>query len=289
MLRFIVLLIAILASPLARADITCRDTDLRIAVIPKKSMDALVKDYAPLLRHLSKHLDMPVEIIRAGSYDAVTDAIVSGGVDIAWLGPAGYLTAHLRDPGVEPFANLVLEKGAYTPAGNHYQALLVVRADTGAKTLKDLAGQRVALNDPLSTSGSILPNRAFPAAVGLSLSEFFESQVYTGSHDRSLDALLNQRVDAAFVASVRADDYVKQEKMAPDALRVLWRSEPIYYDPFVFSPLVCPALKNRIRHLMLNESSALEGFYKSQQATGLMPASHNDYAPLIPLMGRIAK
>lgn len=289
MLRFIILLFALLASPLARADTTCRDTDLRIAVIPKKSMDALVKDYAPLLRHLSKHLDMPVEIIRAGSYDAVTDAVVSGGVDIAWLGPAGYLTAHLRDPGVEPFANLVLEKGTYTPAGNHYQALLVVRADTGAKTLKDLAGQRVALNDPLSTSGSILPNRAFPATAGMPLSEFFESQVYTGSHDRSLDALLNKRVDAAFVASVRADDYVKQGKMTPDALRVLWRSAPIYYDPFVFSPLVCPALKNKIRHLMLNEPSALDGFYKSQQATGLMPASHSDYAPLIPLMGQVAK
>ena len=284
-IRFIFAFLLLSFATTAHAE-TCRHDDLRIAVIPKKSMDVLIKEYRPLLRHLSKNLNMPVEINRAESYDSVTDALVSGGVDIAWVGPAGYLLAHLRNPKVEAFANLTLEEGIFTPAGNYYQAMLVVRADRKINTVEALQNLRVALTDPLSTSGSLIPNHEFAKVIGRPLNQFFGSQVYTGSHDRSIEAVLNQRVDAAFVASVRVDDFVRSQKMAPDTLRVLWRSQAIYYDPFVFGPTVCPKLKAKIRHLMLSKPKVLEEFFVSQQASGLAPASHSDYEDLGRLMGR---
>ena len=231
---------------LVSAESVCRQDDLRMAVIPKKGMDVLVQEYHPLLKHLSKGLNLPVEFVRAESYESVTDGLVSGGIDIAWIGPAGYLLAHLRNPLIEAFANLTLEQGPFTPAGNNYQALLVVRADHPFRTLDDLNTTRVALTDPLSTSGSLIPNHSFAQAIGKPLSKIFKSQVYTGSHDRSIEALLDGRVDAAFIASVRADDFVRLEKMRPDALRVLWRSEPIHYDPFVFGPEVCAEHKGDV-------------------------------------------
>ena len=297
MLRLLLLLLLLtglpgptLAEPIdtpgmAVAEPVCRQDDLRIAVIPKKSMEVLVEEYRPLLKHLSKGLNLPVEFVRAESYDSVTDAIVSGGVDIAWIGPAGYLLANLRNPKVEAFASLTLEKGHFTPAGNYYQALLVVRADRNYKTVSDLENTRVALTDPLSTSGSLIPNHSFARVIQKPLSQFFNAQVYTGSHDRSIEAVLAGRVDAAFIASVRADDFVRQKKMAPDALRVLWRSDAIHYDPFVFGPTVCPAHKAKIRQLMLEDQAPLTAFFRSQQATGLVSANHGDYAPMNKVMG----
>lgn len=158
MLRLLLLLILLtgvpglaLAEPLdapamAVAEPVCRQDDLRIAVIPKKSMEVLVEEYRPLLKHLSKGLNLPVEF-------------------------------------------------------------------------------------------------------------------------------------------VRADDFVRQEKMAPDALRVLWRSEAIHYDPFVFGPTVCAEHKAKIKRLMLEDQVPLNAFFHSQQATGLVSANHGDYAPLNKVMG----
>ncbi|WP_418287579.1 PhnD/SsuA/transferrin family substrate-binding protein [Marinobacter salinus] len=39
---------------------------------------------------------VPVEIVRASSYESVIDSVVSGAVDVAVLGPAAYMIAHRR-------------------------------------------------------------------------------------------------------------------------------------------------------------------------------------------------
>lgn len=261
----------------------CKQQILRIAVIPKKSMDTIMKEYQPLLERLSSELNMPAEIVPSSSYESVVDAIVSGGVDIAWLGPASYILAFQRDPRIEPFASLTIEGGYFTPAGHHYRALLLARRQT-ANNLEALRGKRAALSDPASTSGSIVPNAEFSKQQGTPLSKFFGTVVYTGSHDKSLDALLDGKIDAAFIASVRADDYLKNGKISPDTFNVLWRSDRIYYDPYVFSASLCPELKDRIRTAMLTEPEGLAAFFASQGASGIAPVSHREYAPLLPML-----
>jgi phosphonate transport system substrate-binding protein len=272
-----------LFSVVMKATADCTQQSLRLAVIPKKDMAVLVNEYQPLLQRLRQELSMPVEIVPMPSYESVIDAIVSGGVDVAWMGPASYLLAHQRDPNIEPFASLTIDKGHFTPAGHHYQALLLTRSD-GPPDISSLRGSRVALSDPASTSGSVVPNAQFSEIVGLPLPGFFGSVVYSGSHDKSLDALLERRVDAAFVASVRADAYVREGRITGDTLRVLWRSAPIFYDPYVFSGSLCSALKDQIRTAMLAKPQGLDRFFTSQHATGLAPVSHADYAPLLQMM-----
>lgn len=265
------------------ANAQCPQQSVHIAVIPKKSMDVLVHEYQPLLDRLSVALEMPVRIVPSSSYESVVDAIVSGGVDMAWLGPAAYVMAHQRDPRIEPFASLTINHGYFTPAGHHYQALLLAPR-TSARKIEDLRGRRVALSDPASTSGSVIPDAEFSAQLGLPLAKFFSSVVYSGSHDKSLDALLDNRVDAAFVASVRADAYLNSGRISRDTFRVLWRSDPIYYDPYVFSGSLCAPLKQKIRDAMLGDQHALAGFLASQDASGLVTVSHDQYESLARIM-----
>lgn len=261
----------------------CNQQSLRIAVIPKKSMDELLKEQRPLIERLRKATGIAVEIVPSSSYESVVDAIVSGGVDIAWLGPASYMLAHQRDPRIEPFASLTISDGYFTPAGHHYQALLLARSKV-AGTVEALRGKRVVLTDPASTSGNLVPNAEFSAAVGEPLAQFFGSVAFSGSHDKSLDALLADKADAVFVSSVRADEYLSRGLMGRDTFKVLWRSEPIYYDPFVFSGTLCPRLKERVRHAMLNDQQGLSEFLDSQEASGIVPVSHAEYAPLLRVM-----
>src|SRR5690606_34937749 len=213
--------------------------------------DQLLEEYQPLAELLSEGLDMPVRILRSSSYEGVIDAIVSGGADIALLGPASYLMAYRRNSGIEAFASMALEGGHFSPAGDYYHSILVVRSDSGLRQPEDTRGRRVALADPASTSGALVPNREFAARVATPLHEYFSGQVYAGSHDKALESLLQGRVDAAFVSSVRADDYLRRGLIGTDTLRVLWRSTPLHYDPFVFSSDICSHLKTKIRALML--------------------------------------
>ena len=275
------LLITWLLASAAQAQ--CTQQSLRLAVIPKKSMDIMQREYQPLLTRLSTALGMPVEIVPSSSYESVVDAIVSGGVDIAWLGPASYILAYQRDPGIEPFASLTISNGYFTPAGHHYQSLLMARREV-AKDIPALRGKRVALSDPASTSGSIVPNVEFSAQIGQPLAKYFGAMVYSGSHDKSLDALLDNKVDAAFVASVRVDAYLNSGRISRDTFSVLWRSTPIYYDPFVFSSTLCIAMKEKIRTAMLNDQEGLAGFFKSQDGSAFVPVSHAEYAPLLPML-----
>lgn len=261
----------------------CSQQSLRIAVIPKKNMAVLLKDHQPLLERLGNELGMPAELVPASSYESVIDAIVSGGVDIAALGPAAYLLAHQRDPEIEPFASLTINKGYFTPAGHHYQALLLVRRNSDFD-LDKLRGKLGALSDPASTSGSVVPNAEFSDLVGMPLRQFFGSLTYTGSHDKSLDALLEGKVDAAFVASEHADAYLNTGRIGRDTFNVLWRSNDIYYDPYVFSSSLCPEYKARIRKAMLEDQEGLAVFLDSQSASGFTPVSHAEYAPLLHMM-----
>ncbi|OLS60488.1 phosphate/phosphite/phosphonate ABC transporter substrate-binding protein [Pseudomonas putida] len=261
----------------------CRQPSLRIAVIPKKSMEELMKDYQPLLERLSDTLGIPVSIVPASSYESVVDAVVSGGVDIAWLGPASYALAQQRDPRIEPFASLAIKNGYFTPAGHHYQALLLAKREV-AGDLEALRGKRGALSDPASTSGSVVPNVEFAAQVGMPLSRFFGSVAYSGSHDKSIDALLEGRVDAAFVASVRADAYLNSGRINRDTFNVLWRSERIYYDPYVFRGNLCAEYKALIRKAMLENQDGLAAFLASQDASSIAPVSRAEYAPLLRMM-----
>ncbi|MFY1667711.1 phosphate/phosphite/phosphonate ABC transporter substrate-binding protein [Pseudomonas sp. Pseu.R1] len=275
------LLTAVFLADSARAQ--CAQQSLRIAVIPKKSMDELLQEQKPLLDRLSAATGLPVEVVPSSSYESVVDAIVSGGVDIAWLGPASYMLAYQRDPRIEPFASLTIAHSFFTPAGHHYQALLLARPEV-ASNLKDLRGKRVILTDPASTSGSVIPNAEFSEEVGMPLAQFFAAIAYSGSHDKSLDALINRKADAAFVSSVRADEYLTNGLIQRDTFKILWRSEPIYYDPFVFSGTLCSRLKAKVRAAMLNDQQGLATFLDSQKASGIVPVSHAEYASLLRMM-----
>lgn len=275
-----VLLLTSLLATLAHAQ--CAQQSLRIAIIPNtnKPLEVLQREYQPLLTLLRTTLDMPVELVPAStSYESVVDAIVSGGVDIAWLGPASYIMAHRRDPRIEPFASLTISPGFFTPAGHHYQSLLLTRRAT-ITDIEALRGKQVALSDPASTSGSVVPNVEFAAAVGQPLTRYFSSVVYAGSHDKALDALLDGRVQAAFIASVEVDAYLRHGRISRDTFDIQWRSAPIYYSPYVFSGSLCPALKERVRFAMLNSQQELAPFLETQDATGLVSASHSEYEPL---------
>ena len=250
---------------------------LYFSMVPKKNIDQQIQELSPLLDLLEKRLKKSIQIIRPSSYHSVIEGILSNTIDFAILGPASYAKARARDTRVEAFASFARKKGFITPRGSYYFSVLLALKKNGFDSVKELRQKKVALTDPESTSGAVIPNMAFSNDIGQPLKDYFGTIVFTGSHDRSINSILRGHVDAAFVSSVRLDEAVKKKRLAPDQVVVLWQSDPIHHDPFVFSGEMKEPLRNQIRKIMFSSAPSLNSMLKSMNMAGIVAVSDKDY------------
>jgi len=254
--------LALLAMSLAFAAIAnaaeCeRPSRLRISFVPQGELQDDGAAMKPLFDELERTLRMPVEIITPASYGAVTEGLLAGAVDIARLGPATYVSVRKSDPQITPFATLLRMADGFTE-GNAaaYYSILIVRQQGPITSIAGLKGKRVALADPESTSGALIPLHVFSRQLGTSLDKYFSRIGYSGNHEQSVAAVLNKEADAAFVASSNLGALIAAGKVKRADVRVLWKSAPIPFDPFVYRGQLCEDIKKKIRAVFFNKKSA---------------------------------
>lgn len=267
----------LLAARPAAAGNNCDDPrPLRLALTPIKNAEIQATQYRPLIQQLEKQLARRVELVPAPSYGTVIEGLLADGVDLAELGPASYAIARSRGARITPFASFALRKPGSEPASS-YRSLLIVRRDRGLDTIESLRGSTVSLTDPASTSGTILPRQAISRLTGQSLETYFQRLSFAGSHDRAIEAVQKKRVDAAFVASSRLDEALRQGTVQTDELKVIWQSLPIPYDPFVLRDRLCPALAAGIKQVFLGDSRALHGMFSELNMKGFIAVGDGQY------------
>lgn len=97
---------------------------------------------------LGRPVDIELTIFK--SYDDGIQALVDGKVDLVHFGPASYVTAKQRNPGIQLVA-MEHEKGE-----KRFKGVIVVRTDSPIQTIEDLRGKRFAFGDRNSTIGRYL-------------------------------------------------------------------------------------------------------------------------------------
>lgn len=116
--------------------VAAEKTPLRMGVHPYNSTLALIATHRPLLQHLERGLERPVEFYTAASFDAFVGALMAGEYDIVISPPH--------------FGVLAIEKKQYVPLANYQARLepfLVVRKNSSFALAADLAGKRIAMAD----------------------------------------------------------------------------------------------------------------------------------------------
>jgi phosphate/phosphite/phosphonate ABC transporters, periplasmic binding protein len=186
------------------------------------------------------------------SYASVVEGLLSHFVDVAVLGPYTYIIANAKDPTVEVFATYAKRPGHMQEEGPGYRGVLISKKGTKYTSIQSLKGSLVGLTDPGSTSGNLMPRVAFTKVIGMELEKFFDKVVYTGSHELSTVAVVQGKVDAAFVASHRFDNVVNKGQATLEGVNILWQSDPIPQDPFVYRNTLCSDIKAKIRETFLD-------------------------------------
>ena len=245
---------------------------LHVALIPKNAQSVQEQAQAPLLQALHESTGKPVQMLPVASYAAVIESLLTGQAQVAELGPAGYALLAKRSTRFVPFATL-----SNSHEVGRYHSLLVVRADAGIRDIQGLRGRALALTDPSSTSGAVVPELAVAQLTGYKLGHFFARVVFMGSHDKALAAVREGKAQAAFVASSQLDE-------ADPAWRVLWRSPALVGSPFLLDATLCPALQHAVRQAFLAKQAQLQPWLRIKNYRQVVPVTAQDYAGIQSLL-----
>ena len=250
---------------------------IRFSVIPKKNAESQAIQYRPLVMVLKDSLKIPVEFVTAPSYGAVVEGLLAGSIDLAELGPASYAQAKARDARITAFASMVQRIGPFTDSGDSYRSLLIVRRDRNFNGLASLHGSSISLIDPASTSGALIPRYVISKLTGEPFERYFGRITFAGSHDRAIQTVKKGFVDAAFVSSNRLDEALRNGSVQPDEIKVIWKSTPIPYDPFVYRGQLCTSVIDKIKQAYFQKNAALQDMFRLLNIDGFKPVSDDQF------------
>jgi len=156
--------------------------------VPSGESEEIKRGGEKLAELLGQKLGLKVKINLASSYAAAVEAMGAGQAHIGWLNTLSYLLAHEKY-GVDVILVTVRFKQTY------YTGQIIVRADSGIKSIADLKGKVMCWVDPLSTSGYLMP-RILLKANGVDPDKDFAKTVNAGSHPNVVKAVYNKDCDA---------------------------------------------------------------------------------------------
>jgi phosphonate transport system substrate-binding protein len=272
----------------ASASAKCEAPDeLRFSIVPAGDVEKRIQLYAPLFDRLKALTGRPVRVVRPNSYASVVEGLLGGRIDIASIGPAGYVEAKRGDPTITAFATFEKRAGVYQTQGPFYHSHLIVLAGNRYGSLMDLRSARLALSDPGSTSGALLPREELTSRMGMPFEKFFGAVSYAGSHVKSIDAVLRGDVDAAFVASTQLEEAHRSGKFAERPVKSLWQSAPIPYDPLVWRGQLCEPIKKQIRAAFFDDPAALRSLLDGIESNRFVPIDDRHYAGIRKVMEKV--
>lgn len=282
---FTALALALSFAAPALADWRTQYPELYVGISSSENENDAIARNEPYAAYLSEKLGVPVKVVRGTDYAAVIEAMRSGNVHFASIGPANYALARkVMGEDVAPVAvSLDLD-------GNRgYYSVLAVRADSEYQSLEDVAGQTFAFADPNSASGFAIPSYYLRETLGMSAEEYFGTVAFSGGHEQSIIALLNgtfEVVATHWTNEQRGNIQRMVEKgmIEEGSTRIVWKSPIIPSSPLVMRTDLPEELKQLFADAIFSfKQDDPEAFnlLHSNLSAGYGAATHEDYADMI--------
>ncbi|UVL37079.1 phosphonate ABC transporter substrate-binding protein [Pseudomonas sp. B21-041] len=241
---------------------------LTIGLIPSEDSQAMIESSKQVLDDLQAKIGMPVVPFVATDYNGIIEALRSGKLDVAYLGPFSYVLAtSVAD--VEAFSVAVTKKTGQSA----YKSVILARKDSGIHSLADLKGHTFAFVDPSSASGHLFPKAGLEQA-GFAPDSLFKRVIFSGSHDASILAVENKKVDAAAVADRIFASAVAKGVVKQYDFEIVWSSKPIPESPMVWRKALDPELKKKVADALASikdvpwgDQGLLNGFQPTTDAS----------------------
>ncbi len=247
---------------------------LILSCIPYASELKLTEGWQCLADYLSAYMGIPVKFEMKKTYKPLVDGLKSGEIDFANTGPLIYVKAH-DVAGATPLVKPIPVSGK----SPFYQSYIIVRKDSGIKTISQLKGKKFAFTDKESASGFLIPVLILTEA-GVKDFKFFSDVLYTGDHDSSVSAVYNGYADGAGVSNYL---FAKGTNERLVDLEVIKKSDPIPTAPIVVRANMPPDVVKKIKEAFLSidpDKKENRYFLDLIQVKSYIEASDKEYEPI---------
>jgi phosphonate transport system substrate-binding protein len=256
----------------AEAEGASKSDSLVMGIFPRRNPRDTVKFFKPIADYLSLKLKRDVQLVTAKDFKSFWQGIQDKRYDLVHYNQYHYLLSK------EKFGYQVIlmneEFGSTTLAGS-----LVVRKDSGIKSLADLKGKKVVFGGgPKAMMSYIAPTYLLREA-GLKAGEYTEE--FARNPPNALFSVYYKQGDVAGVGSVVIKLGIVQKQIDTTQLLTLAEGEPLAHLPWAVKKDMALDLRERIQSLLSNLSTTPAGqlLLKGAKLTNLVIASDEDYAP----------
>ncbi len=235
--------------------------------------------FEPLFEKLAAELGVKAKVVVTEDWIGISEALRSGTLDVAWLGPWGYVLAKHNTPSLEAIAT-VEYKGNPT-----YYSVLLARADAPFNSLDEAidlsqSGEKLSLSlaDVGSTSGWLIPTAEFLSR-SLDPKQIFEYSE-GASHAAQAIAVLSEQVDIASDFDRNLDVLDSTGRIEKDDIKIIWQSDPLPNDPIVVRGDLPEAIKTGLQDALVNLTEEEAATLLPENYTGFVPSDGSNYAPI---------
>ena len=240
-------LVAIAAMPIAHG-VGQDKGKLRFGVGPLQPTPTETKKaYEPFFAYLAKQLDRDFDLVATTDWAGISVALANKQVDLAWMGPWGYILAN-DDSGVRAIATAKYDGKPI------YHAIVVCEPGAVKNWPEGGKGKRVSFADVGSTSGWLIPTAWFKSK-GIDPKEYFN---YSdgATHAANEIAVASGQVDCATDFDRNRNAMIEGGQLEKNATEVVWQSDPLPNDAIAVPKDFDPALAERIQKILVGITDA---------------------------------
>ncbi|PIG91803.1 phosphate/phosphite/phosphonate ABC transporter substrate-binding protein [Gloeocapsopsis sp. IPPAS B-1203] len=237
------------------------------------------KQFEPLFNALAEQVNLPAEVTVADDWIGISEALRSRTLDVAWLGPWGYMLAKHTDPSLQAIATV-----NYKDKPTYY-SVLMARADAPFNTLEEAIAQsqqgtklKLSLADVGSTSGWLVPQAEFKRR-NLDPKVVFDYNE-GASHAAQAIAVLSNQVDIASDYDRNLDVLTDEGKIDKSKLKIIWQSEPLPNDPIVVRGDFPETIRTQLQEALVNLPPEQAKTLLPKNYTGFVSSDGSNYAPI---------
>jgi phosphonate transport system substrate-binding protein len=208
------------------ADSAAGRETLYFSAIPDQNNTELREKFEKIAAYLTRELGVTVKFRAVSDYGASVEMFKSSDIQLAWFGGLTGCQARQAVPGARAIA-----QGKEDPKFFSYfiahESTGLERSDDFPAAIRDLT---FTFGSEKSTSGRLMPEYFIRTHSGQGPSEFFAKPYgFSGSHDKTWEAVQSGRIQAGVLNYTTYDKRVKDGSIDPARCRIIWKT-PFYAD-----------------------------------------------------------
>lgn len=223
----------------------------RVAIAPIVSPEKSLEMYQGFINYLAEKLGRKPESLYRPTYSEVNDLVRYKRCDMAVVCTYPFIRGE-KEFGMQALV-VPRIKGETT-----YQSFILVPPSSSARSIMDLRGRRFASADIISTTGWLFPAMLLMDA-GENPARFFGEHIITGSHDKSIQAVVDGFVDGAAVHGIVYDQMAAEDPSINRKVKILIKSSPFGIPPVAVHPEIDPGLRKAALAVLLDMDNDPKG------------------------------